>query len=558
MKKKFMSRIVSLVVAGTMVTGMLTACGSGDSEASKSSESTVATESKADESKSEEVVSSEVVEETGVTYPAKEKVKLTIALREETNVSANAEHLGVTPFGEAWAEQTGVEIEVLSLSADGMNLMFAGGELPDIVIMNSSNYPGGAAVGVADGVFVPLNDYMDYAPDYQATLENNDDIRKAITSSDGDIMGFAGFMGDEYLTTSAGLVIRTDWLEELDMEIPKTADQLYEVLKAFKEEKGATVPFSAALGMIKDVAFNHGCMTSPFGLVKADFYQVDGKLHFGYAEPEYKEVLAFFNKLYNEGLLDPNFQTIDGNTVNANFMNGQSGVTIVAVGSGIGTYLSTMEGEEFDCVGFGPLVANEGDVAMSTRRMNPYSGYGCYITSACENIEAAMNFLNYGYTEEGHMLFNFGIEGVSYEMVDGEPVYTELITNNPDGWTMAQALAQYCRGGSSFLAGFVQDKRYFEQYAGRPQQQQSVNTWIQSDAAKYAYPSVIIAEEDADEEAKLFGDIYTYFSEMQIKFITGEKSLDVFESEYLATLEKMGIDRVLEIRQAALDEFNAR
>ena len=87
MKKKFMSRIVSLVVAGTMVTGMLTACGSGDSEASKSSESTVATESKADESKSEEVVSSEVVEETGVTYPAKSTFSR-VALRTSTTISS--------------------------------------------------------------------------------------------------------------------------------------------------------------------------------------------------------------------------------------------------------------------------------------------------------------------------------------------------------------------------------------------------------------------------------------------------------------------------------------
>ena len=57
--------------------------------------------------------------------------------------------------------------------------------------------------------------------------------------------------------------------------------------------------------------------------------------------------------------------------------------------------------------------------------------------------ELVAEFLNYGYTEEGHMLYNFGIENISYVMEDGYPRYTELITNNPDGLTMQYAMSQY-------------------------------------------------------------------------------------------------------------------
>ena len=69
---------------------------------------------------------------------------------------------------------------------------------------------------------------------------------------------------------------------------------------------------------------------------------------------------------------------------------------------------------------------------------------------------------DFGYTDEGHMLNNFGIEGVSYTMENGEPVYTDEIMKNPEGLTMGQAMGKYMR--SSYGGPFVQDERYLEQY----------------------------------------------------------------------------------------------
>ena len=154
------------------------------------------------------------------------------------------------------------------------------------------------------------------------------------------------------------------------------------------------------------------------------------------------------------------------------------------------------------------------------------------------------------------MLLNFGIEGESYEMIDGYPTYTELITNNPNGWSMQQALAQYTR---SWDAGpFVQDKRYMEQYAARPQQKAAQALWAETDAAKYMVPTLSIAEEDQAEYNKLWADINTFVSEMMIQYITGTADLAKFETEYLDQLKTMGIERVIELRQEALDAFNAR
>lgn len=551
-KRKMTAGILAAVMALT-----LCACGSGGDSGSSSSAATASGSAEGSGSQQGNQQADAPAEGAAeITYPLDEKVHLTMAMVENAAVTANATDLAHTPFGEEWQRATGVELEIMQLAdIDALNLLYASGELPDLIYY--SGYTGGEQKAIKDQIIQPLNDYMEYAPDLQAVMDSNELYKKSNITMDGDIIGFPFIRGDDYLRTSAGLIIRQDWLDELNMEVPQTPDELYEVLKAFKEQKGATAPFSAANFWLRDVGIGQGAITSPFGLVKGGFYQIDGKVHWGYAEKEYKDLLAFLNKLYTEGLLDPNFQSVDDNTVRANVMNGDSGVTFGAVGGYIGNMIQTMEGDPtFDLTGFGPLVANRGDRSMSTQYDAALKGIYVVVTPQCKNIEAAVKFLNYGYTEEGHNLFNFGIEGVSYTMENGVPTYTELIMHNPEGWTKQLALAQYTMAWND--GPFVQDKRYSEQYADLPQQQAALKSWTTSDAAMYDMPPVRVAEENASEYSKLTADINIFISEMTVKYITGLESLDTFETKYLGTLQSMGVDRVIELQQGALDDFNAR
>ena len=557
MKHKLLKKILSSVLAATLVFSMA-ACGN-DSENTVTSSSTKE-ETKAIESAST-TESSTVQESTvaEVTYPIEGNVTLTIAMLDNATVNANAKHLFETPLGKAWQEATGVTIEVIQCANnDAMNLLIAGGELPDLIYFPPSKYSGGAEKAIKDGVIEPLNDYIDeFAPDLKAVLESDEVWYKSNVTSNGDIIGAPFIRGDGYLCSGAGLIIRQDWLDELNMEVPQTPDQLYDVLVAFKEKKGATLPFTTTNSWMRHVV-NGGMISSAYGQVKSDWYQIDGEIHYGRAEAEYKDTLAFLNKLYNEGLLDPNFASNDNNTVYSNMANGISGVTVGATGGYIGTILNAVEKDNptYDLTGFGPLVAKEGDVAFSGYYSNALTGDTLFMTTQCKNKEAAVKFMNYGYTEEGYMLMNFGIEGESYTMIDGYPTYTDLITKNPNGWSMQQALAQYTL---SWNAGpFVQDKRYMEQYAERPQQKAAQALWAETDAAKYMVPTLSVAEKDQAEYSKLWADINTFVSEMMIQYITGTADLAKFETEYLDQLEKMGIKRVIELRQEALDAFNAR
>lgn len=554
MKNTSVKKFLACLLATTCFTGLLAGCGNEKSKVNSTEQTKQSTEQVQQSSES----TAPVEEETGVTYPLEEEVTLTFAMQERAAVVANYETMGDAPFMQAWQEATGVKLEVTQYSGnEGMNLLFASGELPDIVFITSSSaYPGGMAKAIEDGAVMPITDYMEYAPDFAAVLESNEIYRKSNTTPNGEIIGFPFIRGDEYLLTSYGLQVRQDFLDAVDMEVPSTPDELYDVLKAFKEELKLEAPWSSKSGDILTHGLGGGLLTTPFGLPKSDPYVEDGIVHMGYYEKEYKDVLVWLNKLYEEGLLDPNF-TVKPDT-RANFMNGVSGVTMDTVGSGIGTFLNTMKDDPtFDVTGFGPLVAKEGDVPMSTHYDNPFAGHYAVITPACKNIEAAMKFLNYGYTEAGSMLFNFGIEGESYEMIDGYPTYTDYIMNNPEGLTVANAMAPFVP--AAVVGGpFVQDKRYMEQYSGLPQQQAALTQWTNSDAAKYKIPATTIPSEDLAEYSKIKGDIGTYVSEMTVKYISGLEDLETFETVYLDTLKTMGVERLRELEQKAYDEFMAR
>jgi len=250
-----------------------------------------------------------------------------------------------------------------------------------------------------------------------------------------------------------------------------------------------------------------------------------------------------------------NWQTTDETTTTANLLTGISGVHLTTSGR-FESIMGSAKEENFDIVAIPSLAAEEGDTPMYnliSRWVD--SDQNAFITESCENVELAMKFLNYAYSEEGNILYNFGVEGESYEMQDGTPLFTDLIMNNPDGVAVTTIMSAYIM---SYKSGpLVQDKLYYDQRMAMPQQQESAVTWGSTDVLDYKIQTISIPEEFASEYVNLWSDINTYISEMRAKFITGEESLDNFAA-YQENLQKMGMDRIIEIKQMALDEYNSR
>jgi len=176
------------------------------------------------------------------------------------------------------------------------------------------------------------------------------------------------------------------------------------------------------------------------------------------------------------------------------------------------------------------------------------------ITTAAKEPEKIVRWLDLAYSEEGHMLFNFGIEGESYTIVDGKPKYTDLITNNPDKLTFKQAQARYMR--SHYGGPFVQDVEAFLQQMKYPEQLESLEIWSQA-KNELQLPLMTLTAEESSALASIMNDVNTYSEEMIVKFIMGVEPIEQFP-EYVENLKRFGIEEAIAIQQAALNRYMNR
>jgi len=560
-----LKRIIAMLAVVAMMATMLFGCGdSGKETTAAPDDKTTAADDKTtqapDDATTQAPEESTAAPSVEISYPLDTKETLTIAMiASHYKAAGDAKDITDTAYFKAWQEQTGVTIKVdVYETEDAMKLMVNSGDVPDILMWATSKYSGGVEQMISDVILSPLawDELEKWAPDYAEYLKANDVPRKLLTTADGAIVGFGCFTTDPDMTATSGMIVRRDWMKELNIKDPTTADEFLDMLRAFKTKKGAEYPLAVTNSRLNHL-LNFGDITSPFGLVSVAAHQNNGKYVIGYYEQEFKEVLEFLHTMYEEELMNRDYLTVNQNTVNAMLYDGRAGVVRQSVIGGLGTYVPAMKETDPNAVlgGIAQLYAPNSDKSYYGAMEAPAHEFKGMITQKCKNKELAMNFLNYNYTEAGHLLTIFGIEGTSYTMVNGEPTYTDLIMKNPDGLTVAVALQQYCRAGAFWP--FVADPGYFHQTTALPEQEQAKEAWRNNDRADYYLPAISPAPEDNAEYTKLIADCNTYYNEMRAKFISGEVSLDQFDT-YIQGLKDRGIDRVIEIMQKALDEFNSR
>ena len=536
---------------------VLSACGGGGKSTTngEGSKPTVSDKSK-DTSKDKK---DEKVEDKkdDFSYPMDGSTTLTWWLQLNPNVSATSASLGDTPFAAELEKQTGVKVEYIHPAQgsenEAFNLLLASGDLPDIIERPWYNFPGGPDKAIQDEYIIPLNDVIDqYAPNLKAYLEKEPEVEKMIKTDNGDFYVFPFIRSEDKLRVFFGPVVRQDWLNDLGLTAPETITEWEEVLKAFRDKKGAEAPFSAR----PDHITLSSVFMSAYG-VQSGFYQDNGKVKYGFIEPGYKDYLRLFNQWYNEGLIDKNFATMDQKAYEANILNGRAGITLGYLGSGIGAWTSAKADDpSYQLAGLKYPVVNKGETPMTGQKSLTYeTGASAAITTSCKNIEVAARLLDYGYSEAGVNLYNFGIEGKSFTFVNGVPTYTDLILKNPDGLSIAHAMSKYIR--ANYNAPMIQSGYYADGYFQLDSQLKAIQMWQDTNADQHILPTITPTPEESTEMAGIMNDITTYQEEMMLKFIMGVEPLDKFD-DYVAEIKKMGIDRALEINQAAFERYDSR
>lgn len=432
--------------------------------------------------------------------------------------------------------------------AEKFNLLTASDDLPDIITYNWNKYPGGPQKAIREKVIIDLNQYKDKLPNLMKYLDEHPDIKRMAVTDEGQLFSAPFVRGDDTLCVSSGLIVRNDWLKELNMEIPQTIDDWEKMLTAFKEQMGATSPFCSTNIYLFAGAFN----------TSSDFYLDNGQIKYGPFDPEYKNYIETMRRWYQNGLIDSDFATRDRQAIQSNMLNGVSGATNGSIGSGIGAMMSTASNiNGFDLVGAPYPTLNGGKPEFGVYQIPVMSDSLSHtaITTSCTDIDSALRLLDYGYSEEGHMLYNFGVEGESYTMVDGYPTYTEDITQNPEGLSMTAAMSKYML---SYRSGpFVQDVHYMEQYASLPQQKDAWTVWSDTNAKAHAIPNLYMKDEELSRYAELKNSVDTRANEITLKLIIGTESMNNYDA-LIQELHTRGADEIINMQQAAYQRYLSR
>lgn len=461
-------------------------------------------------------------------------------------------------FFQELEKRTNVHIEwIIPASGserDQLNLLIASGDLPDIIYQTSDavvQYNTGLDAAVDDGYFMDLTDLLkQYAPNYLAAVEaGGSKVQKGVVTDKGRYVIMPSIQAEEQ-PPFMGYMVRKDWLDDLGLDIPVTYADWENMLTKFKEEKGAIAP----LALIENEIWGLGGAMDAYG---SNFYQVDGKVYYGlYSNPEEnKAYLTMLNDWYTKGLIDPDFASstswISGDTVMVT--TGKTGVFQAMYTQPAMEFLPSMEeGAALTAIN---APVNEAGQQLKYRQENQYMASGYCISTQCENPELAVRWLDYLYSEEGWLFCNYGIEGVSYTLdAEGNPQYTDLILNNPDGLTPGFAVYNYCMPAGS--PAYQSDWRVEKQYT--PAESVAfMEVWNEVSDAYYIPQYVSMSADENSEYSNLYADIESYVNENVLQFITGEKSMDEYDA-FIDILGTMGIDRCIELKQAALDRYNNR
>lgn len=550
-------KLVALLLSLALVLSLGACGGNGGSSTSSEASPSSTTEESGAAAESGDESQAETAETGEFQLPiVDEPTTLSYFVADDSNAAIMTTDWNDNEFYQEMERRTGVHLEFeMVSSADyqtNFNLMIASGNLADMIYVGASYYAEGVDAAIDDGYFLDLTDLVDeYMPNYEK-VRTSDVQYELLSTTDSGRLGAVYELRQSKQGPWLGLWIRQDWLDDLGLDTPVTFDDYHEVLTAFKNEKGATAPlilnFSGSDG-------EFGTMSG--GLNVLNSWQLDetGKVNFGPYMDAWKEYVTIMHQWYTEGLIDPDFMATDERTADmAKVVTGASGV-FAALYTMPSVYEAASEDPNMNLAPVNPPVMNEGDEGH-IRLRDSYTSGNTAISADSENWEVALRWLDYLYTEEGALLANYGVEGDTFEFDEnGKPVFTDKILNNENGWTMTQTVASYLCPS----AGIANWSDWTRELAGVPEKDQACyDVWSEFSDDWRLPSSVTLTQEESTERAALYADISTIVKEQTAQFISGALDIESNWDAYISALEASGMERAIEITQAAYDRYLAR
>ena len=374
-------------------------------------------------------------------------------------------------------EEQGIEIKWNTMSdslAEQVNIQIASGDLPDAYMgVGFSNYD--LMQYGSDGTFIDLTEYIndETMPNLSAILEENPQIKAAITMDDGCIyglpageqMGTAGIGKEEdysIFSVPQFSMINKAWLDDLGLEVPTTLDELHDCLVAFKEndmankmygaEKGSTIPMSTGYD---EWCWGQNIFYAGFGFtnwindVCNDLVlNEDGKVNFVCDDENYRDALSYFSDWYKEGLIDAEMFSQDTTQLISKCQQGYVGVSTW-------WYIEELMGDYSEDYVFLPVLTGpegtsyEGESNVTVRTGGGINSGNLSITSDCGNPKKLLSFYDKWYEPETVMQLQYGPIDVYFTEKDENGVWKSI--------TEDEAKEKYGKGAGEL-------KSYYEVY----------------------------------------------------------------------------------------------
>lgn len=547
-------RALTLTIAAAMALS-LTGCG-GEKTASKDAPTLSAEEADKDLDyqygadvtfHSDEPVEYSMMFSDHENYPMKEDWRLWSYIEEKTNVKFKLTTVARTDYNQK------------------VTAAVSSGSAPYIVpkIYDSKAYED-------SGQVVAVSDWVQYMPNYSRQVEEwkmEEDL-KTTMASDGKYYRLPGMWQE--VAGGYSLIIRKDIFEAAGVDLTKEAswtwEDFYEALKKVKEYTGDQYVWSDQyqFGCTMNLAANVYGVTAGNSVDGGDWGLKDGtkfdfeknEFYFADTTEDYKEFLSYFQKLYADGLIDPETFTQDSQQAQAKFFRGESYVlasNYQVLSDIISQNKMQAEGAElyFLTTPSGP----KGNLKVSSASGRLENGIMISQKALDELGEKEfikmLRFVDWlWYSDEGHELCQWGVEGETYTKDDSGTITLneDIYYNGFNPGASKQLNVDYGFGGGVFAYGGNTEIQLSKFTEGEREWNERINA--NKENQKLMPP--VLADELEKEELNLIKvPLMDYVNTAALEFITGKRSLETDWEAYVSECEAKGsqkyVDQVNEI-----------
>lgn len=593
-----MKRKIKSWIAAGMAAVMLSGCGTAAPEgnestagtgSTESTESTESTDSSAENGRAGDGGASEYPDYLNLDSQRPivkdgEKITIRVLAQQPTNSHDDINDHWFVRFLE---EKMNVDLEIEELSGEALgerkSLMFASDDLPDMMLNIGLSANDIMKYGVGDEQLLPMSDYVNetLTPNIVAALEGEEEAVAAATAPDGKMYTIPRFdpcypgYGDTVGTQRC--FIDTEYMQAAGIEkSPETLDEFIEMLRAFKKLDPAEFGVDEIFPYVATVGREREIIRNAFGWIGGDAVTPSWDAQkkdvvVACNDEKYGDFLRVMNTLYTEGLIHPDFLTMDVMTARALYAEGK--VPVVADSA---PYVSRPDHFQ-NYIALTPLSSQwcETGVTGQTMAYTVYGWHDVYISADTEHPELCMRLLDYLYSPEGSVYSTDGCpEGSedSMGMIEGFTVDEKGNTKYLDVENgKVESYVAYSDGVISMgITGRMPRPLAEQEMCGiqNPQYPALEDMDMTNGDQNYRYqcyiahqghmvtplPAMYMDEETSARYSDLATVIGNYVNEESAKFIVGQRSLEEIDA-FFEELQASGIDEYEEIVRNAYAGF---